>query len=243
MKSIRRFTLVMLAGGALVAASLIHAQTNALDSLRVDLEGRNLALREALQQLVSQARVQLVYHDALVAGVKVNCALKNVTLRQALTEILTPAELTYGVMEDGLVVIMWRGWMERRGASSNPGVRPPLGMANSPDFMAKALQGLTLTEMQKAQIDSIQKGQHEKAMALFRQRQTGALDFEDFRLERDTMHEEMMKQMQSVLTKEQYQKFKKELQQNRAPREDLRPLPPNRRAGGLPPPGHPPRRR
>lgn len=243
MKLIRRFTRSVLAGFTLVTISLTHAQTNALDSLRVNLEGKDLALRAALQQLVSQTRVQLVYHDALVAGVRVNCSLKSATLRQALAEILAPAELTYGVMEDGLIVIMWRGWLEHRGAASDAGIRPPpLGMAGPPDLVT-ALQGLTLSETQKAQIDSIQKTQHEKTVALLRQRQTGALDFENFRLERDTMHEEMMKQMQSVLTKEQYQKFKKELQQNRPPREGFRPPPPNRREGGPPPPGRPPRRK
>ncbi|MCG3119663.1 MAG: hypothetical protein ALAOOOJD_02138 [bacterium] len=244
MKRIRRFTLFMLAGLVLVAASPTHAQINALDSLRVNLVGKNLALREALQQLVAQTKVQLVYHDAIVAGVKVNCFLNKVTLRQALGEILAPAELTYGVMEDGLIVIMWRGWLEHRGPASDAGVHPPpLGMADPPDFVATALQGLTLTATQKAQIDSIQKVQHEKAVALFRQRQTGALDFENFRSARDMMNEDMMKQMQGVLTKAQYQKFKQELEHNRPPRQGFRPPPPNRPAGGPPPHGRPPRRK
>jgi hypothetical protein len=230
--------LFTLFGFILIDAALSSAQTPALDSLRVTLEAQDLTLREALQQLVSQTKVQLVYHDALVAGVKTNGAFKNVTLRQALEEILAPAELTYGVMEDGLVVIMWRGWLERRGPSN--AAIPPLGMAGPPDFIGAALQELALTETQKARVDSIQKMQREKAVALFRQRQNGGLDFESFRSARDRMNDDMMKQMQGVLTKEQYKKFKKELEQNRPPRQGF---PPHRPEGGPPPHGRPPRRR
>jgi len=226
----------------LLDPNLSRAQTPALDSLRVNLEAKDLALREALQQLVSQTKVQLVYHDALVAGVKTSVSFKNVTLREALTEILAPAELTYGVMEDGQIVIMWRGWLERRGAAN--AAAPPFGIAGPPDFIATALQELALTETQKTQIDSIQKVQREKAAALFRQRQTGALDFEDFRSAREQMNDGMMKQMQAVLTKAQYKKFKKELEQNRPPREGFRPPPPHHRPESGPPPhGRPPRRR
>jgi len=230
--------------GFVFIAVVSRAQTPALDSLRVNLEAKDLALREALQQLVSQTKVQLVYHDALVAGVKTSGSFKNVTLRVALAEILAPAELTYGVMEDGQIVIIWRGWRERRGVSNEAGLRPPpFGMAGPPDFIATALQELALTETQRTQIDSIQKAQREKAVALFRQRQNGTLDFEDFRSAREKMNDDLMKQMQGVLTKDQYKKFKKELEQNRPPREGFRPLPPLRPEGGPRPHGRPPRRR
>jgi len=244
MKSMRRLILCMLFGVTLIDAARSRAQTPVLDSLRVNLEAQELALREALQQIVAQTKVQLVYHDALVAGVKTNGAFKNVTLREALAEILAPAELTYGVMEDGQIVIMWRGWLERRGASHGAGVRPPpLGMAGPPDFIATALQELALSETQKTQIDSIQQTQREKAVALFRQRQNGALGFEDFRAARDRMNDDMMKQMQGVLTKEQYKKFKKAIEENRPAREGFRLPPQHRPEGGPPPHGRPPRRR
>ena len=233
MKTMRRFILI----GFILFAAISRAQTPALDSLRVNWEAQDLALREALQQIVAQTKVQLVYHDALVAGVKTSGSFKNVPLREALVEILAPAELTFAMLEDGQIVIMWRGWLERRGAA------PPFSMAGPPDFIALALQELALSKTQKTQIDSLQKIQREKAVALFRQRQTGALDFEDFRSAREKMNEEMMKQMQSVLTKDQYKKFKKELQQNRPPREDFHPPPSHRPAGGPPPHGRPPRRR
>ncbi len=236
----RRLIFFILLKVALLDAALSRAQTPALDSLRVNLEARDLALREALQQLVSQTKVQLVYHDALVAGVKTTGSFKNVTLRQALTEILAPAELTYAMMADGQIVIMWRGWLERRGSSH---ASPPFGIAGPPDFIGAALQELSLSETQKAQIDSIQKTQREKAVALFRQRQSGALDFENFRSAREKMNEEMMKQMQGVLTKEQFKKFKRAIEENRPVREGFRPTPSHRPDGGPPPHRRPPRRR
>jgi len=241
MKPMPRLILSILLSFTLIGVENSRAQTPALDSLHVNLEAKDMALREALQQLVSQTKVQLVYHDALVAGVKTSCAFKNVTLREALTEILAPAELTYGVMEDGQIVIMWRGWLERRGPSN--AAAPPFGMAGPPDFIATALQELALSETQKTQIDSIQKMQRKKAVALFRQRQSGALDFDGFRSAREKMNEEMMKQMQDVLTKDQYKKFKRELEQTRPPREGFRPPPQHRPEGGPPPHGRPPRRR
>lgn len=234
MKPLRR----IIFSGLILIAVISRAQTPALDSLRVTLEAKDLALREVLQQIVAQTKTQLVYHDMLVAGVKTSVAFKNIPLREALAEILAPAELTYGVMADGQIVILWRGWLENRGAA-NPA---PFSMAGPLDFMAMALQELTLSDLQKTQIDSLQKIQREKAMALFRQRQTGALDFDDFRTAREQMNAELMKQMQSVLTKEQYKKFKKELERHRPPREEFRP-PPSQRPGGGPPHGRPPRRR
>jgi len=234
-------TLRLIFLGFIFIAAVSRAQTPAFDSLRVNLEAKDMALREALQQIVAQTKVQLVYHDALVAGVKTSVSFKNVTLREALAEILAPAELTYGVMEDGQIVIMWRGWRERRGVSNEQ--PPPFGMAGPPDFIATALQELALSETQKIQIDSIQQMQREKAIALFRQRQNGALGFEDFRSARDRMNDDMMKQMQGVLTKEQYKKFKKELEQNHPAREGFRPPPPQRPEGGPPSRGRPPRRR
>ena len=228
--------------GFIFIAAVSGAQTPALDSLRVNLEAKDMALREALQELVAQTKVQLVYHDALVAGVKTNGAFKNVTLRKALTEILAPAELTYGVMEDGQIVIMWRGWLERRVAANV--AAPPFGMGGPPDFIATALQALVLTAAQKTQIDSLQKIQREKAVALFRQRQTGTLDFDHFRAAREQMNDDLMKQMQSVLTKEQYKKFRKEIEQSHPPlREGFRPPPSFRPQGGPSPHGPPPRRR
>lgn len=237
MKRKLRFILL----GVIFIATVARAQTPALDSLRVNLDAKDLALREALQQLVAQAKVQLVYHDALVEGVKTNGVFKNVTLREALTEILAPAELTYGVMEDGQIVIMWRGWLERRSAAN--AAAPPFGMAGPPDFIATALQELTLSTTQKTQIDSLQKIQRDKAVALFRQRQTGALDFDHFRVAREQMNNDLMKQMQNVLTKAQYKKFKKEIEQNRPRREGFRSPPPFRPQGGPPPYGRSPRRR
>jgi len=248
MERMTRFALVIIFGVALVGAAISLAQTHALDSLRVSLEVKDAALREALQQLVLQTKAQLVYHDAIVAGVKTSCALKNVTLRQALEEILTPADLTYRVMDDGLIVIVWRGWMvrppERRGPPNGAGFRPPSFGAGgpppgSPEFIDAALKELALSETQQAQIDSMRNAQREKVVALLRQRQTGELDFEKFRSEHHKLNDEMMQQMQGVLTRDQYKKLETVIQQHPPPRGGFSPLRPE--SGTRP--RRPPRRR
>ncbi len=79
-----------------------------LDSIRVNFEAQNLPLREALQNLVVQTNVQIVYHDALVKDIYVSCACGNASLRQALEILLTPTSLTFEVMSDGQIVIVAR---------------------------------------------------------------------------------------------------------------------------------------
>ena len=79
-----------------------------LDSIRVSFEASDVALREALQNLIAQTRLQIVYHDALVKGMKVSCACQNVTLRQALHELLKSTPLTFEAMPDGQIVIVKR---------------------------------------------------------------------------------------------------------------------------------------
>ncbi|MDZ7362369.1 MAG: STN domain-containing protein [candidate division KSB1 bacterium] len=237
MASITRFALLIIFGAALVGAAASRAQPPALDSLRLSLELKDAPLREALQQLVLQTKAQLVYHDAIVAGVKTSCSLKNVTLRQVLEEILTPADLTYHVMDDGLIVIVWRGWMtrppERQGPPNGTGFGPPPPFgAGGPEFIDAALQGLALSEIQQAKIDSMRNTQREKLVALLRQRQNGELDFEKFRSEHRKLNDEMMQQMQDVLTTEQYKKLEKTVQPQRRP---LRGFPPLRPEGGTMP--------
>src|SRR5574341_1287234 len=216
MRKIKRLLIGALLGGLFFIPPFAPAQTPALDSIRVTLEAKDMALRETLQQLVSQTKVQLVYHDAIVAGVKTSAALKNVTLRQALDEILTPADLAYRMMDDGQIVIIWRGWMERRGPPGGAGFRPP--PPGSPQFIETALQELNLSEIQKARIDSVQKAQREKVFELFRKRQSGEFGFERFRSAHHKLTEDMMKQMQAILTQEQYTEFAKEVEPHRTPR-------------------------
>jgi len=248
MRRLLQLASLIICGMIFVFAPRSHAQSNALDSLRVSLEMKDAALREALQQLVSQTQAQLVYHDAIVAGVKTSCSLKNATLRQALEEILTPADLTYRVMDDGLIVIVWRGWMarppERRGPPDGAGFRhPPFGAGgpppDSPQFIDAALKDLALSATQQTRIDSMRNAQREKVIALLRQRQTGELDFEKFRSEHHKLNDEMMQQMQGVLTKEQNKKFEKVIEQHRPLRGSFPPLRPE---GGTRP-RRPPRRR
>ncbi|GEM_PF-6182747 len=245
MKSIIRFVPLIFCGIFLVDLPASRAQSPVIDSLRVSLEVKDAALREALQQLVAQTQAQLVYHDAIVAGVKTSCSLKNVTLRQALEEILAPADLTYRVMDDGLIVIVWRGWAARPPERRGPPrfLPPPFGAGGpppgSPEFIDAALKDLALSEIQQAQIDSMRNAQREKVVALLRQRQAGELDFEKFRSEHHKLNDEMMQQMQGVLTQEQYKKLEKVIQPQRPPRGGFPPLRPE---GGTRP-RRPPRRR
>jgi hypothetical protein len=79
-----------------------------LDNIRVSLEARNIPLREALQQIMAQTQAQIVYSDALVQDVNADFSGNNVTLRNALTNLLAPVALDYRVMEDDQIVIIRR---------------------------------------------------------------------------------------------------------------------------------------
>ncbi len=83
-----------------------------LDGIFVTLAAKEILLREALQQIVSQTKLQIVYSDALVKDVKVNCACKAVTVRVALRELLQPAALFYEVTSDGQIVIVKRDFKQ-----------------------------------------------------------------------------------------------------------------------------------
>lgn len=79
-----------------------------LDKVRVTLEVRNVSLREALQTLVAQTKLQIVFDDARVREFTVDCKCVNVTLRQALEEILKSTPLTFEAMNDGQIVLVQR---------------------------------------------------------------------------------------------------------------------------------------
>jgi hypothetical protein len=79
-----------------------------LDNIHVSVEAKNIPLREALQQIMAQTQAQIVYSDALVKDVNAGYSGKNVTLRKALNNLLTPAALDYRVMEDDQIVIIKR---------------------------------------------------------------------------------------------------------------------------------------
>jgi len=107
-QSARCVFLLLLILTALAFADVTAADQANLDSIRVSFEARDLALREALQNLIAQTKLQIVYHDALVKGMKVSCACRDVTLRQALNELLKSTPLTFEAMPDGQIVIVKR---------------------------------------------------------------------------------------------------------------------------------------
>ncbi len=82
----------------------------ALDELRVSLQAENVSLREALQTIVSQTKLQIVYSDALVKEVKVSCACKELSVRAALGELLKSTSLDYEITSDEQIVIVRRGF-------------------------------------------------------------------------------------------------------------------------------------
>ncbi|MBC8186201.1 TonB-dependent receptor [candidate division KSB1 bacterium] len=79
-----------------------------LDSVRVNLEVKDIQLRTAIQHLVSQTKLQIIFNDALVKDIKVNCSIKNTTLRNALETLLKNTKLTFKTMKDGQIVIIKR---------------------------------------------------------------------------------------------------------------------------------------
>ncbi len=109
MKRIRShvFLLLWFWTGSGFAIAKEEERTN-LDSIRVNLDVEKVALREALQNLIAQTKLQIVYHDGLVKGLTVSCVCYGVTLRQALEELLKPTPLTYQAMPDGQIVILKR---------------------------------------------------------------------------------------------------------------------------------------
>jgi len=233
--------LIFLAAASVRTATAMP-RTDILDSLRVSLAAKDLPLREALQRLVSQTKVQLVYPDALVEGIRSNCSLQNVTLRRALEEILAPAELSFRVMADEQIVIVWRGWWENapphRGPPGGMGFGPPpWGRGGPPlgeaEFMDTVLKDLKLSEAQKAEIDTIRSVQQEKALELFHKRQKHELSFESMRAARRAVHEETLQLMKEVLTPGQIPQFEKALKAMRPPRGGM--PPPHPEGGALPP--------
>lgn len=98
-------------------ASFGEAQSDHLEHVRVSLTAHEMPLREALQRLVSQTGVQIVYGDALVRDVRVSYAAEQVPLPIALQNILAPIALDYRVMADGQIVII------KRAANGNKAVQ------------------------------------------------------------------------------------------------------------------------
>jgi hypothetical protein len=98
---------VTLAAGA-STSSQGSLMRNDLDHLRVSLEAKPLSLRDALQHVVSQTNLQIVYSDALVKDAQTHYSGQNVTARAALDSLLAPAALDYRVMEDDQIVIIRR---------------------------------------------------------------------------------------------------------------------------------------
>ncbi len=84
------------------------AEKAGLDSIRVDFAAKDIPLREALQKLIAQTHLEIVYNDALVNGFKASCVCKNVSLRQALEELLKSTPLTFDVVKGGQIVIVKR---------------------------------------------------------------------------------------------------------------------------------------
>jgi outer membrane receptor for ferrienterochelin and colicin len=106
-----------------VAPSLADtsAEKAGLDSIRVNFVANNISLREALQKLIAQTHLEIVYNDALVNGFNVNCACSDVSLRHALEELLKPTPLTFEVVKGGQIVIVKRrvnlkGYVKAAGA-------------------------------------------------------------------------------------------------------------------------------
>lgn len=88
-------------------SGLAQSQKNLeVDSVQVRFALKNAPLREALQKLITQSGLQIVYNDALVNGLLVSCECKNVSVRQALDSLLADTPLSYQRLKNGQVVII-----------------------------------------------------------------------------------------------------------------------------------------
>lgn len=84
-----------------------------IDSVLVTLDVKDVSLRDVIQQLVAQTKLQIVFNDALVKNIKVSCSCKNVSLRTALEKILENTSLTFRALKDGQVVVIKRSSKKR----------------------------------------------------------------------------------------------------------------------------------
>ncbi|MGH7601949.1 MAG: carboxypeptidase-like regulatory domain-containing protein, partial [bacterium] len=100
-----------------------------LDSIRVSFEAKDISLREALQKLIAQTHLEIVYNDAFVNGFNVDCVCKNVSLRQALEELLKSTPLTFDVVKGSQIVIVKRR-VNLKGYVKAAGVGETLPYAN-----------------------------------------------------------------------------------------------------------------
>ena len=108
---IPRFFIAFILAGALAAPARGTAgpvPASDLDSIRVQLAVENVPLRQALERLVEQTQLHIVFSDALVKNITVSCRCREVTARQALNTLLAGTPLTFKVLPDGQVVIMKR---------------------------------------------------------------------------------------------------------------------------------------
>ncbi|MCA9742400.1 STN domain-containing protein, partial [candidate division KSB1 bacterium] len=88
-------------------SGLAQTQKNLeVDLVQVRFALKNAPLREALQKLITQSGLQIVYNDALVNGLLVSCECKNVSVRQALDSLLADTPLSYQRLKNGQVVII-----------------------------------------------------------------------------------------------------------------------------------------
>lgn len=79
-----------------------------LDQIHVNLKFNNLSLKEALQQLVRQTNLQIIYNDAIVENIRVDCPCRNLGVREALSELLKTTKLVFKVLADGQIIIVIR---------------------------------------------------------------------------------------------------------------------------------------
>lgn len=72
---------------------------------RVSFKVSNIPLRQALDQLIDQTGISLLYSDATVNNIISNCNCKNTTIESALDQLLSGTSITYQITSSGYLVL------------------------------------------------------------------------------------------------------------------------------------------
>ena len=104
MKLSIRLTLISLIFFHLLIPSLLSSHSNDTVSLKLE----NIPLRTALEMLVTQTEIDIVYGDKLIENVDVTCDFHNIPLDKALKRILDGTSVVFKIFNDNQVVLIWR---------------------------------------------------------------------------------------------------------------------------------------
>jgi type II secretory pathway component GspD/PulD (secretin) len=90
----------------LFLAASVYSQELTLDQIQVTLKLKDRPLREAINQIYKQTKIQFVFNDALVEKETVSCDCEAITLRIALYELLKHTSINYQFVNERQIVLV-----------------------------------------------------------------------------------------------------------------------------------------